>query len=254
MAPDAPMTTLHLRPWAMGVLVALVAGGAHAKPRRAPPPAAETPAPPSVAPAFPPGTEAILPGLVDVGTALPDSHVELKYGTRDNFMHQDVYGGLHKCFLVDDAARMLGRARQILKQRAPGLTFAFYDCARPVRVQRIMFGLVAGTPQQGYVANPDVYPGSLHNTGCAVDMGLWDTTTNAAVDMGTPFDFFGPKAEPRHELELWSAGKLTGDQWANRLLLREVMLRAGFRVLAHEWWHFECATWHDAKTKYTLVE
>jgi D-alanyl-D-alanine dipeptidase len=203
--------------------------------------------------AFPPGSDAVLPGLVDVGAALP-VRVELKYATTDNFMHRDVYGGLKRCFLVDDAARMLRGALTELQRAHPSWTFVMYDCARPRRVQLIMWDVVKGTPQQGYVANPHKPPGSVHNTGCAVDLSAWDTATNAPVDMGTPYDFFGARAEPRHELAQWKTGALSSTQLANRLALREAMLRAGWRLLPHEWWHFDCAEGGAARRRYATIE
>ena len=190
--------------------------------------------------------------LVDVGATLP-VHVDLKYSTTDNFMKRDVYGDFARCLLVDDAAQMLGKAHALLAQRAPGLTFVMYDCARPRSVQLVMWDVVKGTPQQGYVANPHVPPGSVHNTGCAVDLSLWDTKAQAPVDMGTPYDFFGPAAQPRKEADLFKEGALTNEQLANRLLLREVMVRAGFRILPHEWWHFDCRPGHEARKTYPLI-
>jgi zinc D-Ala-D-Ala dipeptidase len=192
--------------------------------------------------------------LVDVGEKIPGVHVEMKYSTTDNFMKRDVYGDLDTCFLVTDAAEMLAKAHTLLKQRAPDVTFALYDCARPKKVQYIMWDVVKGTPQQGYVANPHTPPGSVHNLGCAVDLSLWDTKKNAPLDMGTPYDFFGKAAHPRHEVELWKEGKLSSEQYANRLLLREVMLRAGFNILPHEWWHFDCAPATEARKKYKVIE
>jgi zinc D-Ala-D-Ala dipeptidase len=216
--------------------------------------AAQPPATAANEPAFPKGVDATLPGLVDVATRIPDVHVELKYATEDNFMRRDVYGGLKRCFLVDDAAQMPTAARATLQERSPTTTFVMWDCARPRRVQLVMWDLVKGTKQQGYVADPTKPPGSVHNTGCAVDIGLWDKTTGKPLDMGTPYDFFGKAAEPRHEVELWKQGTLTSQQYANRLLLREVMLRAGFRILPHEWWHFDCTDGATARKKYPLVE
>jgi D-alanyl-D-alanine dipeptidase len=204
-------------------------------------------------PAFPPGSDAVLPGLVDVGAALP-VHVELKYATADNFMKQDVYGGLTRCFLQKDAADMLAAAHALLQKTHPGWSFIMYDCARPRRVQLIMWDIVKGTPQQGYVANPTRPPGSVHNLGCAVDLGLWDSEKKAIIDMGTTHDFFGKLAQPRHEVELWKSGQLTSEQYANRLALREVMLRAGWRLLSHEWWHFDCTTGSMARKKYPVIE
>jgi D-alanyl-D-alanine dipeptidase len=203
-------------------------------------------------PAFPRGIDAVLPGLVDVGATLP-VRVELKYGTTDNFMGRDVYGGLKRCFLVDDAARMLGVALAQLQQSHPSWTFVMYDCARPVRVQKIMWDVVKGTKQQGYVANPHTPPGSIHTTGCAVDLSAWDTQNSSAVDMGTSYDFFGAAAHPAKESALWKSGAISSTQWANRLALREAMLRAGFRPLAHEWWHFDCADGGTARRRYPLI-
>ena len=193
------------------------------------------------------------PGLVDVTEHIPGVQVQLGYTTPNNFMKRDVYGELDRCFLVDDAARMLADAHRRLQQRAPGLTFVLYDCARPRSVQLVMWDVVVGTKQQGYVANPHKPPGSVHNRGCAVDLSLWDVEKGAPLDMGTPWDFFGALAEPRHESDLWKEGKLTGEQLANRLLLREVMLRAGFGLLPHEWWHFDCAAPGDAAKRYPIL-
>lgn len=205
-------------------------------------------------PAFPPGEDVMLPGLSDVGSLLPGSVVELKYATGDNFMGRSVYGGLRRCFLAPDAAGMAARAHRILKQRAPGLTFIFYDCARPRRVQVAMWRLLENTPSRKYVANPFKPPGSLHNRGCAVDIGLYDIKGKKAVDMGSPFDYFGELAEPRAEARLRKEGRLTDAQLANRRLLREVMLGAGFLMLHHEWWHFACADDSTAIRKYAVIE
>lgn len=202
--------------------------------------AAQAPAPPG-------------PGLVDVAARLPAAQVQLGYSTTDNFMKRDVYGELDRCFLVEDAARMLADAHALLQRRAPGLSFVLYDCARPRSVQLVMWQVVAGTKQQGYVANPHKPPGSVHNRGCAVDLSLWDVERGAPLDMGTPWDFFGALAEPRREADLWREGKLTTEQLANRLLLREVMLRAGFGLLPHEWWHFDCAAAGVAAQRYPVL-
>jgi D-alanyl-D-alanine dipeptidase len=191
-------------------------------------------------PVFPEGEDAILPGLVDVQARIPDVVADLKYATTDNFMKKNVYGGLKRCFLVEEAVQKLEKARARLKERAPELTFVLWDCARPKRVQLVMWDMVKGTPSQSYVANPHTRTGSIHNYGCAIDMSLYDTVKKAPVDMGTPYDYFGRLAEPRHELNFWKSGKLSSEQLSNRLLLREVMMRTGFHILRNEWWHFNC--------------
>lgn len=193
------------------------------------------------------------PGLVNAEGVVAGLQVELKYSTPDNFMGRDVYGDFNTCYLQKDAADMLAAAGLHLAAVRPDLRLHAYDCLRPRRVQRQMWKVVAGTPQQRYVANPTGPTGSIHNHGCAVDLTL-ATADGAALDMGTPFDFFGPEAHTTAEPSLLAQGKLTHAQLANRLLLREVMIRAGFYPLNSEWWHFNCARPEETRARYPLVE
>lgn len=198
------------------------------------------------------------PGIVDAAARIPALLVELKYSTTDNFVGKDVYGDLERCYLVEDAARMLAAADAALRRQRPDLRLLAYDCLRPRRVQRVLWDVVKGTPQQSYVANPNTKVGSLHNYGCAIDLTVARVDDDGAkavpLDMGTKYDHFGKEAEPRHELKLLSAGQLSHEQVANRLLLREVMLRAGFLPLENEWWHFNCASSDQTRKRYRLVD
>jgi D-alanyl-D-alanine dipeptidase len=190
------------------------------------------------------------PGLVDAATVARELQVDLRYATADNFLGRPVYGDLRACYLQKDAAAMLARAQELLVRAHPEWRLRVLDCARPVWVQREMWKLVKGTPQQDYVANPDQR--SVHNFGCAVDLTV-ATRDGAALDMGTAFDFFGDLAHPEHELALLEQGRLRPEQVANRLALREVMVRAGFRPLRNEWWHFDCASQKDTRRRYREI-
>jgi D-alanyl-D-alanine dipeptidase len=191
------------------------------------------------------------PGLVDAGKKAKGLLVELKYASADNFLGKNVYGDLDRCFLNHDAAEMLAAAQQTLMEQHPDYRLKVYDCARPASVQLVMWDIVKGTPSQKYVASPRT--GSIHSYGCAVDLTV-ARADGSPLDMGTPYDHFGPEAEPRHELDYLDAGKLGPDQIANRLVLREVMLRAGFRVLRHEWWHFDCASQSETRRRYRQIQ
>ncbi len=192
------------------------------------------------------------PGMVDASVKVPELKVELKYSTADNFIGKDVYGDMERCYLQADAAAMLAKAAAVLKRIRPELSLLAYDCVRPVSVQRQMWKVVKGTKMQGYVANPNSKTGSIHNYGCAVDLTLADSQ-GKPLDLGTAFDFFGKAAQPRHELSLLRAGKLTEPQVANRLLLRYVMTEAGFQPISSEWWHFNCASPSQTRRKYKKV-
>jgi D-alanyl-D-alanine dipeptidase len=52
-----------------------------------------------------------------------------------------------------------------------------------------------------------------------------------SIDMGTGYDCFDPLAHPFN-------ARTRGKARRNRLALREPMIRAGFKGLATEWWHF----------------
>jgi len=79
-----------------------------------------------------------------------------------------------------------------------------------------------------YVADPK--KGSIHNRGGAVDISLADSD-GKELDMGTPFDFFGPEAS--HDFE-----NLSEEVKENRKILRKIMTRSGFRIFESEWWHY----------------
>src|SRR5262249_54593539 len=188
------------------------------------------------------------PDLVDAAKVVPGLQVELRYATTDNFLHEAVYGDLAVSSLARDAAAMLARAAAALR---PDLRLHVWDCARPASVQRKMWAIVKGTPGQPYVADPA--RGSIHSFGCAVDITV-ASAAGAPLDMGTPHDFFGRKARPDAELELVESGELTREQVANRLILREAMQRAGFHVVANEWWHFDCAGQAETRRRMRIIE
>ncbi|MDP2315580.1 MAG: M15 family metallopeptidase [Pseudomonadota bacterium] len=190
--------------------------------------------------------------LVDAASVVPGLQVELKYSTTDNFLGRDVYGDLAVCRLQAEAAEMLRAASEALRGARPDLRLRAYDCARPHSVQVAMWAIVEGTPQQGYVADPTSAVGSIHNYGCAIDLTV-ATAAGVPLDMGTPFDFFGNAAQPRHERAHLLDRILTGAQVANRLVLREAMVRAGFLPLEHEWWHFDCASGTEARRRYAKI-
>ena len=62
-------------------------------------------------------------------------------------------------------------------------------------------------------------------------MTIIDMKTGKEADMGSPFDFFGEISH--HETHL-----ITEGQAANRLILRNAMEQAGFKIYDEEWWHY----------------
>ncbi len=170
--------------------------------------------------------------------------MELKYASDGNFMGADVYGELRRCFLLPEAAVKLARAHERLKELHPDHRLLVVDGFRPRRVQHRMWELVRGTPMQPYVADPS--RGSMHNYGAAVDLTIVDAR-GERLDMGCP-------SQPREEQRLLREGRLTAAQVANRRLLRQVMVEAGFIPLEIEWWHFDAFPKQEVRERFAIIE
>lgn len=189
-------------------------------------------------------------GFVNIRTLDSTIRVDLKYATTDNFIKDVLYLDVNHAYLHPLAAKKLVKAQAALKGIDSGLSLLVYDALRPLNVQKRMYEKVQGTPFQAYVANPSRT--GLHNYGMAVDLTICDRN-GVALDMGTPFDFFGRAAGINNEEQLISEGKLTRKQVDNRKLLRKVMISAGFLAIRGEWWHFNAVSLTSAKANYSLV-
>jgi zinc D-Ala-D-Ala dipeptidase len=184
-------------------------------------------------------------------TSLPQVKVDLRYGTTNNLLGRDVYGGFQKVLLHREAAKKFRKAAELLGQRAPELHFVVFDALRPQAAQIQFWDIVKGTPQQPYFADPA--KGSIHSFGFAIDLGLLDAA-GRELPMGTEFDDLSPLAEPRREEDFLKEGKLTAHHLKNRRLLRSIMEEAGFLSIPHEWWHFDALPPAEVRARFKLVE
>jgi len=148
--------------------------------------------------------------------------LDLKYATTENFVEEQLYT-CPRCFLRPKAARVIMDLQKEFQEK--GLGIKFFDCYRPLNVQRHLWNKV---PDATYVTNPK--KGSMHNRGLAVDLTLVDKN-GVELDMGTDFDFFGREAHHTHT----DHSKEVLD---NRRLLKSTMEAAGFKSIRTEWWHY----------------
>ena len=189
--------------------------------------------------------------LVDATSLDSRFKIDIKYATSDNFMKRVLYP-VGRCLTRTAVGDMLKAAQKYLDDHNPGFVLMLKDCYRPHSVQVAMWEVVKGTPQEAYVANPK--GGSVHNFGAAIDLTLADKD-GKEVDMGTPYDFFGKLAEPRHEEDFVKEGKLTPTQVANRKLLRDAMVKGGgFKSIPNEWWHFDALSGKELRAKYQILD
>ena len=191
-------------------------------------------------------------GLEDVQMLDSTIQVHLVYATPDNFLGRVLYDDLRRAFLLPVMAQKVVAAQQALHQERPDLDLLILDAARPLSVQYKMFHVVAGTPQNRYVANPKKGPG-MHNFGAAVDVTLVDHEGNW-LPMGSDFDHFGPESHIDNEDRLLALGKITKEEYDNRRLLRRVMRQQGLLTLNSEWWHFNLMSVSRARRELKAVE
>ncbi|HEX6571466.1 MAG TPA: M15 family metallopeptidase [Steroidobacteraceae bacterium] len=168
--------------------------------------------------------------LVEVTTLDPTILLDVRYATRDNFLHWPVYSDA-RVFLQRPAAEAVVRAHRALQPQGYGLLL--FDGYRPWYVTRIFWDAVP-PEQRDFVANPD--QGSKHNRGCAVDLTLYVLATGREVEMPSGYDDFSERAHPDY-------GGGTAAQREARDLLRRTMEAQGFTVDDIEWWHYDCRDW-----------
>lgn len=148
--------------------------------------------------------------------------IDIKYATSDNFVKEVIYP-CGRMFLRPAVATALAQVRKELL--AKGYKLKLFDGYRPRPAQQKLWDKV---PNRNYVAPPS--EGSMHNRGVAIDLTLADPDEKE-IDMGTPYDFFGPEAH--HDYTSHSKEIL-----AHRLLLKSVMEAHGFQSIRTEWWHY----------------
>ena len=184
--------------------------------------------------------------FVVLAEAVPDIVQEIRYHSTYNFVGERIDG------YEAPVAVMTRRAAAALKEvsdevRARGYRLKVYDAYRPqcavdhfvrwaadVEDTRMKDFFYPDVPKSELFEREYIMARSGHSRGSTVDLTLLDERTGKEVDMGGTFDWFGERSHPDFE-------GVTAEQKANRLLLREAMLRHGFRPLDSEWWHFTLA-------------
>ena len=168
--------------------------------------------------------------LVEITSGAYPVVITLVYATPDNLAGRPVYAPGARCALRPQAATCLARAAAAA--RRAGYTLKIYDAYRPAAAQTIFWAVC---PDPRYVS--DVRKGSNHTRGTAVDVTLLDDQ-GRELDMGTGFDAMQDQSHHDRD-DLPAAVQRT------RMQLLGTMLRAGFRSINTEWWHYELPDSHD---------
>ncbi|MDR0415555.1 MAG: hypothetical protein LBH84_09120 [Prevotellaceae bacterium] len=190
-------------------------------------------------------------GLVNVKSYAPDIVVQLAYASSNNILQTQLYYNFNEAYLQKNAAIKLALAQNIIKSINPGFSIVVHDAVRPQRVQQRCWELARARRMQHLFMPPGNI--SMHTYGVAVDVSLISLDTNTEVDMGGNPDDPSALAAPKRERDMLQSGRLSQQQYANRLLLRKAMQAAGFSPIGNEWWHFEACSRREAREKYRPI-
>ena len=202
--------------------------------------------------------------FVTITDVVPDAILEIRYFSTFNFVGTRIDGyEAPTALLTRQAADSLKAVSDDVK--AQGYRLKIYDAYRPQKAVNHFVRWAADVNDtlmkpyfypdldkhvlfpQGYIAEK-----SGHTRGSTVDLTLFDMATEKEVDMGGTFDWFGPESHPdfcgNPETGTYNGDNskspakpkrsITPEQFQNRMILRKVMLRHGFKPIDSEWWHF----------------
>lgn len=173
----------------------------------------------------------------------PSIKIELRYFSNNNFIGQPIDGYHRSTIIVSKpSAIALQKVQNDLEKK--GLGLKIFDAYRPQQAVNhfVRWAKVLNDTLMKQSYYPDVPKSELfkrgyiasksgHSRGSTVDLTLIDLDTGNELDMGSPYDFFGVQSHPFYK-------KITDEQRKNRMLLRRVMLKNGFKPYENEWWHF----------------
>jgi D-alanyl-D-alanine dipeptidase len=181
--------------------------------------------------------------FVDVKEFIPSVQLDIRYYTTDNFVGSRIDGyDAPKCFLTREAAVALKKVQEELT--LDGQSLKIFDCYRPRRAVdhfvRWAKDLSDQTMKSKYYPSIDkenlfrdgyIAEKSGHSRGSTLDLTIIHLGSSQERDMGTDFDFFDALSHTVNS-------GIRKSQQDNRIALKSVMERNGFKNLEEEWWHF----------------
>jgi D-alanyl-D-alanine dipeptidase len=214
-----------------------------------------------------PAPAGLPPGFVYLADIDPSIVQDVRYAGAHNFVGRPIAGyEAAECILTEKAARALaGVQAQLVPKK---LSLIVWDCYRPTRATA---DFIRWSKQPGdSKTKAEFYPRidksrifelgylstrSAHSRGSTVDLGImplggvvpaYDPAAplvpctagpvqrypDGALDFGTGYDCMDELSATLHP-------QVKGEARRNRLMLRDLMVAAGFRPYRREWWHFE---------------
>ncbi|AJS61463.1 peptidase M15 [Paenibacillus sp. IHBB 10380] len=182
-------------------------------------------------------------GFVYLDELIPTAQYDLKYYDDYNFVGKRIDGYKAPLAIMSlKAAKALKKVNAELEQK--GYVLKIFDAYRPQKAVNHFVSWSKDTKdikmkkqfypkldkrnlfKLGFIATK-----SGHTRGSTVDLTLVHLSTGKEVDMGGSFDFFGDVS--KHGTKL-----ITKQQTIHRNLLKNAMVKQGFKPYTKEWWHY----------------
>ena len=180
-------------------------------------------------------------GFDKIYNVIDDAVFDLRYYSPYNFTGTKIRGyKAPVAYMTKEALQALAKAAADL--RAQGYRILVWDSYRPQKAVDHFVEWINDPNDPGnksfyptlnksdLISGNYIMPRSGHTRGSTIDLTLIKQD-GSFVDMGGTFDLFSEISHPDYK-------KLTKEQKRNRKILRKAMLKAGFKGLDSEWWHF----------------
>lgn len=190
--------------------------------------------------------------FVLITDVIPEAILEIRYYSTYNFIGDRIHGyDMPVALMTRQACDSLKAVSLDLMEQ--GYRIKIYDAYRPQCAVDHFMAWAADTTDarmkqyfypeleksvlipQGFIAEK-----SGHTRGSTVDLTLFDMETEKEVDMGCTFDYFGKASFPTLQAgeDAGSYQPINEEQYRNRMILRQAMVKHGFDPYDCEWWHF----------------
>ena len=179
--------------------------------------------------------------FIPVYSVIDDAAYDIRYYSSNNFTGNKINGYSRPiAYMTKDGAKALALAAEDLRKQ--GYRLLIWDTYRP---QKAVDNFVEWINNPNDKGDKSFYPNlkksdllkgqyimakSGHSRGSTVDLTLIKKD-GSFVDMGGTFDLFSEISHPDYK-------KLTKVQKKNRKILHDAMIKAGFKGIDSEWWHF----------------
>ena len=179
--------------------------------------------------------------FAEISTVIEDAVYDIRYYSANNFTGNKINGyKAPRAYLTKEALKALARAAAILRKQ--GYRLVIWDAYRPQKSVDNFVVWINNPNDEGdktfypelkksdLIAGNYIATKSGHTRGSTVDLTIVKKD-GSFVDMGGTFDLFSEISHPDYK-------KLTKTQKKNRKILHDAMIKAGFKGLDSEWWHF----------------